>query len=144
MIIPSDLKDIQPRATQVCNCDEIGFDTNIGWIKFICTYNLFQGEQMWKVKTGEQAPFWCTLLAFTRADGKCFMPPIIVPQAKEYYQDLHFNIPLVWKVHHTPFGYMDRDGCLKATKQLCNICSASPVNIQIIFFDGHESHFDER
>ena len=25
MTIPSDLNDIQPRSTQVCNCDEIGF-----------------------------------------------------------------------------------------------------------------------
>ena len=28
MIIPYDINDIQPRATQLCNCDEIGFDTN--------------------------------------------------------------------------------------------------------------------
>ena len=28
-IIPSDINDIQSRATQVCNCGEVGFDTNI-------------------------------------------------------------------------------------------------------------------
>ena len=28
MNIPSDLNTIQPRATQVWNCDEIGFSTN--------------------------------------------------------------------------------------------------------------------
>ena len=43
MIIPSDINDIQPRATQV----------------------------------------WCTLIVFTQAGGKWFMPPIIVHQAKE-------------------------------------------------------------
>ena len=53
MNIPSDLNDIQPRATQVWNCDKIGFDTNGRWNKVICTYNLFQGERIWKVKTGE-------------------------------------------------------------------------------------------
>ena len=44
MIIPSDINDIQPRATWVWKCDEVGFDTNVRWIKFICTYKLFQGE----------------------------------------------------------------------------------------------------
>ena len=53
MIIPSDLNDIQPRATQVWNCDEIGFDPNVRCNKGICTYKFFQGEGMWKVKTGE-------------------------------------------------------------------------------------------
>ena len=37
IIIPYDLNDIQPRATQVCNCDEVGFDPNGRWIKVICT-----------------------------------------------------------------------------------------------------------
>ena len=98
---------------------------------------------MWKVKTGERAPLWCTLLVFTRSDGKCFMPPVIVHQAKEYYQDIHHNIPLDWTVHHTTSGYMDRYGWLKVMTQLSNICVASPVKNQIIFFDGHDSHFDD-
>ena len=46
MIIPSDLNDIQPRDTQVWNCYEIRFDTNGRWNNFICTYKLFQGEQI--------------------------------------------------------------------------------------------------
>ena len=28
--------------------------------------------------------------------------------------------------------------------QFSNICGASPVNKQILFFDGHDRHFDER
>ena len=60
IIIPSDLNDIQPRATNVWNCDEFGFDTNRRWTKVICPYKLFQGERMWKVQTIEQAPFWST------------------------------------------------------------------------------------
>ena len=39
---------------------------------------------------------------------------------------------------------MDRDGWLKAMTQLSNICGASPVNNQILFFDGHDIHFDDR
>ena len=57
MIIPPDLQQIQPRATQVCNCDEIGFGPNGKWHKFVYTYKLFQGEIIWKVQTGERAPF---------------------------------------------------------------------------------------
>ena len=36
--IPSDLNDIQPRATQVWNCDKIGFDTNGRCDKVVCNY----------------------------------------------------------------------------------------------------------
>ena len=28
--------------------------------------------------------------------------------------------------------------------QFSNICGASPVNNHILFFDGHDSHFDDR
>ena len=64
-IFPPDLHQIQPRATQVLNCDEIGFDPNGKWLKVVCTYKYFQGEITWKAQTGERAPFWCTLLVFT-------------------------------------------------------------------------------
>ena len=99
---------------------------------------------MWKVQTGERAPFWCTSLVFTQSGGQFFMPPVIVHQAKEYSQYLHHNIPLDWTVHHKPYGYMDRDRWLKAMTQLYNIWSASPFNNQIIFFYGHNSHCDNR
>ena len=82
MNIPSELNDIQPRATQLWNCDEYGFDTNGKLNMLVCTYKLFPGEIMWKVQTGEWAPFWLQLLFFIRDDGKCFMSPIIVHQAK--------------------------------------------------------------
>ena len=82
MIIPSDINYIQPRDTQVWNCGEVGFDPSKIWSKVICTYKFFQGERMWKVQTGERATFWCALLVFTQADGKWFMPPRIVHQAK--------------------------------------------------------------
>ena len=95
------------------------------------------------MKTGEKVTFWCTLLLFNRDDGQCFIPPIILHQAKEYYQYLHHNVPLDWIVHHTPSDYMDRDGWLKYMTRLSNVCGASHVNNQIPFFDGHNSHFDD-
>ena len=113
-IVPPKLHQIQPRATQVWNCDEIGLNPNGKWRNIVCTYKYFQGERMWKVQTGERAPFGCTLLVFIRADGQCFMPPVIIHQSKEYSKDLHHNIPLDWTVHHTPSGYMDRYRWLKA------------------------------
>ena len=143
MIIPSDLNDIQPRATRLCNCDEVGFGPNRIWSKVICTYKFFEGEWMWKVQTEEWSPFWCTVLVFNQADGKCFMPPIIVHQSKEYSQYIHYNAPLYSIVHHTQSVYMDRDGWLKYITQFSNIYGASPVNNQILFFGGHDSHFDD-
>ena len=37
---------------------------------------------------------------------------------------------------------MNRGGWLKAMTQFSNICGASPVKNQILFFDGHGSQFD--
>ena len=45
-IVPTDLHRIQPRATQVWNCDEIGFDPNGKWHKVVCNCKLSQGEIM--------------------------------------------------------------------------------------------------
>ena len=83
------------------------------------------------------------LPVFTRADGKFFIPPIILHQANEYSQDIHFNIKLDWTVHNTPSGYMDRDEWLKYMTQFSNLYSTSPVNNQIIFFNGNDGHFNE-
>ena len=143
MIIPSDLNDIQPRDTQVWNCDEVGFDINRRWSKVICTYNLFQGERMWKVQTEERSPLWCTLIVSTRSDGKCFMSPIIVHQDKDYSQYMYYNVPLDWIVHHTPSGYMDKDMWIKSMTQFSNVCSSSLVNDKILLFDEHNIHFDD-
>ena len=71
------------------------------------------------------------------------MTPIIVHQAKEYLQDIYYNVLLDWIVHHTLSDYADRDGWIKSMNQLSNVCGTYPVNNQIIFFDGHDSHFDD-
>ena len=121
MDIPYDLNGIQPRATWVWNCDEIGFDPNGRWNKAIFTYNFLPGERMRKVKTVERPPFWCTWLVSTWENRRCFIPPIILHQTKEYFEDLHFKIPLDWTVHHTPSGYMDRERWLKPMTQLYHV-----------------------
>ena len=54
---PSELNDIQPRSTQVWNCDAIVFDPNVKWNKVIYTYKLFPGKILWKRQNGYQAPF---------------------------------------------------------------------------------------
>ena len=41
-IVPTNLHQIQPRATQVWNCDEIGFYPYGKWHKVVCTYKFFQ------------------------------------------------------------------------------------------------------
>ena len=82
-IVPPDLHQIQPRDTQVWNCDEIGFYPNGKWHTVVCTFKYFQGEIMRKTQTGERAPVCCTLLVLPRANGQCFMPPVTVHQAKE-------------------------------------------------------------
>ena len=54
-IVQPNLHQIQPRANQVWNCDEIGFDPNVKLGKVVCTYEYFQGKIMWKVQTKESA-----------------------------------------------------------------------------------------
>ena len=136
MMIPSRINHIKPRITQVWNCNKIGFDQNGRWNKVICTYKLVKGDCMWKAKTGDQEPLWCKLLVFNRSDGQCFMTPIIVHQDKEYSQDLHFNISLDWKVHHTPYGHIYREGYLKATTQLSNWCGSPLLTVRSFSLKG--------
>ena len=88
-ISPPDLHKIQPISTQVWNCDEIRFDPNGKWHKFVCTYKFFQGGIMWKVKTGYHTIFWCNLLVFTRSDRELFMPPVFFHQANDSIATSH-------------------------------------------------------
>ena len=69
---------------------------------------------------------------------------MIVHQAENYTQDLHWNLPGDWLVHCTPSGYMDRDGWMKAMSLFSRTCGSSKMNPQVLFFDGHDSHLDDR
>ena len=139
--IPEDFNQIQPRADQVWNCDEIGFDPNGKWDKIVCTHKWCTSEKLWKTRTGERAPFWVSILTFVRADGQCHVPPAICHQgakltgAQASYLD-------GWTVHATESGYFDRDGFFKAVTIFKQYSGASATNPQFLFLDGHDSHWD--
>ena len=83
-------------------------------------------------------------MVFTRSDGKCFIPPMIVHQAENYTYDIHWNLPSDWLVHNTPLGYMARDVWMKAMSLFSRTCGDRKIKPQVIFFDVHDSHFDDR
>ena len=136
--------NIQTWTSQVWNCDEIGFDPNGSWRKVVFTYRLFTGDRMWRNQNVDISPFWCTYLSFYGAYGQWFMPTVIFNQAEKYTQDLHYNIPKYWVVHNTSSGYMDRDGWMKAMMHCMNACWVNKLNPQVLFYDGHEIHFESR
>ena len=69
---------------------------------------------------------------------------MIVHQGGNYTQDLHWNLPSDWLVHCMLSGYMDRDGCMKAMSLFSITCGSSKINPQVLFFDSHDSHFNDR
>jgi hypothetical protein len=142
MKAPSDLEEIQRRANQCWNCDEIGIDPNGKLHKIVCPYKWCPCQKIWNTQTGERAPFWCTVLFFTRADGQCFIVLTIVHQGSEPTADMFWGIPGNWVTHVTPSGYMDRDGWYKTIDNFSKMSDASPANPQYLFFDGHDSHWD--
>jgi hypothetical protein len=75
--VPDDLDDIQPRADQIWNADEIGFDPDGKWDRVVCTFKWCMSNKLWMTKTGEKAPFWVSMLYFVRADGMCHLSPSI-------------------------------------------------------------------
>lgn len=56
--------------------------------------------------------------------------------------DLHLNLPEDWLVCNTPSGYMDRDSWQKAIRYFAQKCGATVVDHVLLFFDGHDSHWD--
>jgi len=139
---PPDLADVMPRADQVWNVDEIGFDPNGKWERIINTHKWCVTDKAWKTKTGEHAPFWVSMLYFIRADGQAFVPPTVVHKKSNLTGDLFLNLPDNWITHNNESGYMDRDGFLKAATAFIQMTGASVHNPQFLFLDGHDSHWD--
>ena len=110
----------------------------------VFTYKSFTGDRIWRTHTGDISPFWFTDLVFTISDCQCFMSPVIVQQADNYTQYIHYNIPKDWVVHNTPYGYMDRYGCMKSMIHFKTFCGANKINPRVLFYDVHESHFDNK
>ena len=110
----------------------------------VCTYNFFTGDRLWRTQNSERAPLWCTLLIFTCVDLKCFIPPVVVHQITHYTQCFHYTIPSDWVIHNSQSGYMDRVGWHKSMSHFPSMCCSSPLNTQVLFYDGHDIHFDDR
>ena len=102
------------------------------------------GKRIWKSQTGERAPFWCTDMIFARDDFQCFMLPVIFHQAENYTHYLHWNLPSDWLFHNILSGYMGRYGWMKVLSLSNRTCGASKLNPQVLFFDVHKNHFDDR
>ena len=97
---------------------------------------------MWMIHTRDREPSWCTALIFPRADGQFFMPHWIVHHSENCTQNIHYNIPKYCLVHNTPSRYIYRDGWTKSMMNFKTVCGANKLNLQVLFYDGHDSHFD--
>ena len=75
MIIPSYLNDIQPRSTQVWNCDEVGFDPNGIWSKVICTYKFFKVNECGKCKLENEHHYGAHYLSLPKMIGNASCHP---------------------------------------------------------------------
>ena len=42
--------------------------------------------------------------------------------------------------HHTPYGYLNRDGWIRSTTQFSAVCGASTIKNKSTLFNGHDSH----
>ena len=72
------------------------------------------------------------------------MTYVIVFQVEKYSQDLHYNIPKDWLFHNTPSEYMDMNGYMKAMMHFKKVCGSNKINPQVLLYDDHDSHFDNR
>ena len=59
----------------------------------------------------------------------------------EYSQYIHFNIPMNGLVHCKLYRYMEKYIWIKLTSQLSEVCATFPLNLQVLFYYGHVSHF---
>ena len=72
------------------------------------------------------------------------MQHVIIHQASNYTQNIYYNILKDWVTHNTTSEYMERDGCMKAMMHFKNVCGENKLNPQVLLYDGHGSHFDDR
>ena len=76
--------------------------------------------------------------------GQCFIPLVLMHQSNHYTQVLHYNIPSDWVSHNLLSVYIDSYGCHKSIAHFCSIHCSSTINTQVIFYEGHVSHFYDR
>lgn len=131
----------QPQASQVWNGDEIGLPpcagSNPTFTLQSCKFRSF------RIVTGEKAPFWVSVLFSSCADGTT-IPPMIVHQSggDTYSAVLLDGLPVDFVFHTTESGYMDQDGFKAFAEHFAHHTNASFGNMQYLYIDGHDSHFD--
>ena len=81
---------------------------------------------------------------FTHTDRYCLIHLAMVHRSTHYTQDIHYNIPSDFLVHNSPSEYMDYDGWNKYTAFFASMCCSSPINTQVLFYDGNDRHFENR
>ena len=89
----SDLHDVQLWPYQVWNWGEFGFDPNRRWQIFFCMYNWCNVSRIWPSQNGENAPFWWSLLIFSRIHGQWFLPPVVIHQSENTTKELFMVFP---------------------------------------------------
>ena len=65
-------------------------------------------------------------------------------QSNHYTQVVHYNITSDWVFHNLLSVYINSDGWHKSIAHFSSIHCFSPINTQVIFYDGNDSHFDDR
>ena len=62
---------------------------------------------------------------------------MVVHQRANYTRDIHYNIPSNWVIHNSPSGQ-----CIVAVG--INPCADLLLNPQVLFYDVHDSYFDDK
>ena len=63
-------------------------------------------------------------------------------QSATFIEELARGLHIDWMAHATPSGYIDHDGCMKATIHFRTASGAAEWNCQVLFFGKNRSHYD--
>ena len=143
------MRDSTPEPMMMGNFDEIGLSHKGSWPIAItvaqkngrdCQIN----KKLYRLSTGERNEFWATLFLFTKADGTCPAPPVIVHQAAKRTAAHTMYLPSDWCVLTSPSGYMTRDLMPIAIAHIMQYLPRIGNYCYWFFFDGHNSHFSSK
>ena len=66
------------------------------------------------------------------------VPPFLVNQRNHYTKYIYYNTPSDWVVHISMSGYMYQDEWPKSMLHFYYICGSSPLEHQVLFYDGDD------
>ena len=118
------LSTAEPDSDQAWNANEVGFDPKWRWQRVLTSS---KEQRLFRTTTGEKAPLLVTAWLWTRADGRCFIPPSLIHQRQgsRLSEIQALGLQSDWIVHATPSGYQDRDGFLKVCTEFVEYCGLS-------------------